>query len=153
MKKVLIALGVFVATFATLMFVVMTTGPFSNEIEAGDLEGKKVSKDVGKRMAAEKKEWTIAEDALTLTFTGDVLFEKSTIHTTEEHGYTYPFEYVEDTFRQDDYTFVNLETPITARGERQKKMFTFRTDAGALDGMEEAGIDAYSLANNHTLDY
>ena len=52
-----------------------------------------------------------------------------------------------------DVTIVNLETAITTRGTPEPKEFHFRTVPKALDAIKAAGIDAVSLANNHTLDY
>ncbi|SIS49125.1 CapA family protein [Salimicrobium flavidum] len=155
MKKVIAALSVFLITFVTLTLLVVMLEPFPDGIEAWDLENNDIesffagSSEDGEKNGKEKPE----EEPVTLTFTGDVLFEQSTVNTVEKFGYSFPFQHVKETFRKDDLTFVNLETPITERGEKEEKLYNFRAEAEALDGMQEAGIDAFSLANNHTLDY
>ncbi|GAB3858471.1 hypothetical protein GCM10027610_096400 [Dactylosporangium cerinum] len=52
-----------------------------------------------------------------------------------------------------DLTIVNLETAITSRGAEEPKTYHFRTTPVAIDALKAAGIDAVSIANNHTLDY
>jgi len=52
-----------------------------------------------------------------------------------------------------DLTVANLETAITTRGTGATKQFTFRSPPGILNGMQTAGIDVVSMANNHGMDY
>jgi poly-gamma-glutamate capsule biosynthesis protein CapA/YwtB (metallophosphatase superfamily) len=48
---------------------------------------------------------------------------------------------------------VNLETAITDRGVEQPKIYHFRTTPQALTTLQQAGVDAVTMANNHTVDY
>lgn len=52
-----------------------------------------------------------------------------------------------------DHVVVNLETAITTRGTPWPKMYNFRAPPEALTALLSAGVDAVSLANNHTLDW
>ncbi|GAB7037161.1 MULTISPECIES: CapA family protein [Catenuloplanes] len=52
-----------------------------------------------------------------------------------------------------DLALINLETPLTTRGERQDKNYVFRADPVAATSLRAAGIDVVSLANNHTYDW
>ncbi|SDY13925.1 CapA family protein [Salimicrobium album] len=171
MAKLLVTLTmIMILVFGSvLFFVIYESAP--EDIKAGDLE--KNAADAGKdrkKNDENKTEGNSAEETkenvgresvkdgtfneeVDLTFTGDVLFEKSTKQTVADEGYAYPFHYVNEEFQSDDITFVNLETPITTRGVREDKIYNFRSEDKALDGLKKAGIDAVSLANNHTLDY
>jgi len=54
-----------------------------------------------------------------------------------------------------DLVLANLETAVTARNDigGLSKRFLFRTHPDAIAGFVAAGINAFSLANNHALDY
>jgi poly-gamma-glutamate capsule biosynthesis protein CapA/YwtB (metallophosphatase superfamily) len=52
-----------------------------------------------------------------------------------------------------DVAVVNLETAITDRGVEQPKIYHFRTTPQALLTLQQAGVDAVSMANNHAVDY
>lgn len=54
-----------------------------------------------------------------------------------------------------DIVFVNLETAVTDRNDlvARDKPFVFRTHPAAVEAFVKAGVNAVSLANNHTLDY
>ncbi len=52
-----------------------------------------------------------------------------------------------------DLAVLNLETAITDRGAPEPKQFHFRAPATALNALQQAGIDAVSMANNHGVDY
>lgn len=54
-----------------------------------------------------------------------------------------------------DIVFANLETVVTDRNgiAARDKMFVFRTHPDAVRGLVEAGINVFSLANNHAMDF
>ncbi|MCW5727837.1 CapA family protein [Parvibaculum sp.] len=56
---------------------------------------------------------------------------------------------------QGDVVFANLETVVTDRSEiaARDKMFVFRMHPQGVREFAEAGINVFSLANNHALDY
>jgi poly-gamma-glutamate synthesis protein (capsule biosynthesis protein) len=68
----------------------------------------------------------------------------------------YPWGDTKPLFHQADWRLCNLECVISDRGvpwALTPKAFHFRSDAKNLAVLREAGIDAVSLANNHTLDF
>jgi poly-gamma-glutamate capsule biosynthesis protein CapA/YwtB (metallophosphatase superfamily) len=58
-----------------------------------------------------------------------------------------------DLFRTDDISLVNLECPITARGIKSEKPYTFRMLPSYTASLARAGIDVVNIANNHIFDY
>lgn len=92
-------------------------------------------------------------ETVQLHFAGDTIFSGSVASKLEKEGYQYPYEYVRDLFISDDLSVLNLETPVTDRGTpAEDKSFVFKALPKALPSMHQAGVDAVSLANNHTLD-
>ncbi|GAA2602987.1 hypothetical protein GCM10010399_37240 [Dactylosporangium fulvum] len=88
---------------------------------------------------------------LRLTFAGDVHFMDRTAALLKNPATA--FGPIAPTLADADLTIVNLETAITSRGEPEPKTYHFRTTPAAIDALKAAGIDAVSIANNHTLDY
>ena len=88
---------------------------------------------------------------VTLTFAGDVHFMGRTAKLLDDP--TSAFAPIADTLASSDLTLLNLETPVTQRGSAEPKRYLFRTDERAVTALRTAGVDAVSLANNHTLDY
>lgn len=72
-------------------------------------------------------------------------------------GYDYSFEKFHDFLKESDFTLVNLEACIT--GQRQSALETIKPYLDWTDVVEtpnilkRLGVDAVSLANNHTLDF
>lgn len=68
-------------------------------------------------------------------------------------NYAYPFSNVRDLFTQDDFTFVNLECALTDHNVPAEKEYRFRGLPAYGQILTEGGIEAVTLANNHSLDY
>ncbi|MFU1795739.1 CapA family protein [Paenibacillus azoreducens] len=102
------------------------------------------------------EEQNIAEDngkAVTIHFVGDMIFSGKVETLLEKNGYSYPFTYLGDTFKKDDLTLGNLETPVTTGGVSAKnKQFVFKSSPKALQALHAAGMDVVNLGNNHILD-
>ncbi|PWJ55205.1 poly-gamma-glutamate synthesis protein (capsule biosynthesis protein) [Quadrisphaera granulorum] len=81
-----------------------------------------------------------------LAFAGDVHFEGTSASTTEL-GSAF------DVLAQADLAVVNLETAVTTGGTKVEKQFAFRAPPAAMTALEDAGIDAVTIANNHGMDY
>ncbi|MDR0270604.1 CapA family protein [Paenibacillus sp.] len=98
----------------------------------------------------------IAKDngrGVTIHFVGDMIFSGKVETLLEQKGYSYPFTYLGDTFKKDDLTLGNLETPVTTGGVSAKnKQFVFKASPKALDALHAAGMDVVNLGNNHILD-
>ncbi len=58
-----------------------------------------------------------------------------------------------DLFATAHISMLNLECPVTTRGEKVKKPFNFRMNPKYLDVLKNAGIDIVNIANNHIYDY
>lgn len=52
-----------------------------------------------------------------------------------------------------DITLMNLEGPVSSRGTKARKSYTFRFDPQVAPLLRDAGIDGVLLANNHAFDY
>ncbi|MCW3840616.1 CapA family protein [Micromonospora yasonensis] len=88
---------------------------------------------------------------LRLAFAGDVHFTGRTLRLLDDPQTA--FGRIASVLRDADLTVVNLETAVTNRGTPQPKRFQFRSPETAYSALRAAGIDAVSVANNHTLDY
>ncbi len=73
-------------------------------------------------------------------------------HICRKHGWDYPFLQARPALRA-DITFGNLECPVSNRGTRMSRLFTFRADPACLPALKRAGFNALSVANNHAMDY
>lgn len=89
-------------------------------------------------------------DKITLAFGGDTHFQDRVAPlATDPHG----LDSLKPTLGAADFSMVNYETAITERGTKVPKKFNFRAPESGLDTLDNAGIDAVSLANNHAVDY
>lgn len=104
--------------------------------------------------------------SIVLSFTGDMLL--ASLHGKRVPGnfldYTakqepeYFLQNVRPIFEADDFTVVNLENVLTDRAltPREKDTdpaFWFRSGTAGTDILTSSGVEAVSLANNHTGDY
>ena len=96
---------------------------------------------------------TPARGDVTIVFGGDVDFDRRVKEVIAAQGVDAPWRHMAPTLRAADIAFLNLECAISTRGTPEQKSFTFRGDPSALRGAVDAGVDVFSLANNHTLDY
>lgn len=65
----------------------------------------------------------------------------------------YPFSGVSEVFENDDFTMVNLEGTFTGETDRRGKEFSFRAPVEYAAVLPAGGVEAVTLANNHTRDY
>jgi poly-gamma-glutamate synthesis protein (capsule biosynthesis protein) len=99
--------------------------------------------------APERVAWTLPD--VTLTFGGDVHFQDRVDRLLADPATA--FGPLRSELEAGDLTLVNLETPVTGRGEPEPKRYLFRAAPGAVPALTSAGVDAVALANNHSLDY
>ncbi|MGE5379449.1 MAG: CapA family protein, partial [Methylocystaceae bacterium] len=85
--------------------------------------------------------------------TGDISFGWAVNTVIKKHGYDYLFELVTPILSQAGLVLANLEGPVSTRGTAIKKSTRFRYHPDCLTALKRAGIDAVTVANNHTLDY
>lgn len=96
-----------------------------------------------------------------LTFVGDCTLGcnyknvnyASAFPRTVGDDYSYPFRNVLNYFREDDYSFANLEGVLGDKGTRVNKKYSFRGTGEYTKILTENGVDAVTLANNHSFDY
>ena len=91
-----------------------------------------------------------------LLLVGDVMLGRLVNDALERVPAEYPWGDTIAIFREADWRACNLECVISERGRpwgMTPKEFHFRSDAKNVAVLKAAGIDAVSLANNHTLDY
>ena len=89
-------------------------------------------------------------NVLTMAFAGDVHFEDYLAPLARDPQ---GLAELRSTLGAADLSVVNLETAVTERGTKIGKEFHFRAPASALVTVQNAGVDAVSMANNHGVDY
>lgn len=75
------------------------------------------------------------------------------ISARENNDFTYPFLKVSETVKQSDITLINLENPIVEDCPPHNSGFKFCASPEMINGLQSAGVDIVTLANNHTLNY
>ncbi len=96
------------------------------------------------------------EKSITIILAGDIMLDRGVEYMTEKYGggnFEFPFLKIADEFQKADVVFGNLEGPISDKGEKVGSVYSFRADPRAIDGLNFAGFNILSLANNHAFDY
>ena len=96
-----------------------------------------------------------------LSFVGDCTLASTTYNkklaisyeNTIGDNYAYPFEKTVQYFKDDDFTFVNLECAMTASTSSDDKNFCFRADPAYAQILTSGFVEFVTLGNNHVLDY
>ena len=89
-----------------------------------------------------------------IIFTGDIMLGRSVMSTSlSRKNINYPFEKVAEILKSADITAGNLENPIVKDCPISNDGFKFCTSPQMAQGLNFAGIDVVSLANNHTTNY
>jgi poly-gamma-glutamate capsule biosynthesis protein CapA/YwtB (metallophosphatase superfamily) len=91
-----------------------------------------------------------------LIFVGDVMLSRLVNDRLRHVHADYPLGDTKGLFHAGDGRACNLECVISNKGRpwsRTHKLFHFRSDARNVAVLKDAGIDAVSVANNHTLDF
>lgn len=109
----------------------------------------------------EKK--TVSEGTYRVLFLGDFHFGESYATgggtVLPERGYMDGVKYLAPFLEQADFTVANLETPVVDPNvvkspfEGKKRFLHWADPVQTPQALKELGVDAVSLANNHTLDY
>ncbi|NLG29387.1 MAG: CapA family protein, partial [Chloroflexi bacterium] len=95
------------------------------------------------------------EPSITLAAVGDLMLAESVGESIAATSPRYPFEGegVRPILAGADIAVGNLECAVAEGGERQAKPYTFLADPAVIEGLQYAGLDVLSMANNHTGDY
>lgn len=106
---------------------------------------------------------TSASDRLTekqtnikLGFVGDIMLDRgveSSVYKNFYGDYSGLFSKVKDQLNSYDFLFGNLEGPVSDKGVDGGGLYSFRMDPVVLPVLKDAGFKAFSLDNNHILNY
>lgn len=75
------------------------------------------------------------------------------VHEADTKGLEHFVGGLNDVFKNDDLSTVNLETTLTTATKKAEKKFRFKGDPGYARILTLGGIEAVNLANNHIYDY
>ena len=115
----------------------------------------------------EEPEMKEVREEILLTFAGDCTLGTDTkfgyagslpaMFENQNKNYSYFFKNVYDIFSNDDYTLVNLETPLTDATVKADKgsgtVYHFKGPKDYINILTSSSIDGVSIANNHMNDY
>ncbi len=93
---------------------------------------------------------------ITIFAVGDIMLDRGVEYMIEKKGngdFRFPFFKIADDLNKADILFGNLEGPISDKGKKIGSIYSFRMDPKAVEGLQYAGFDVLSLANNHMFDY
>ena len=93
---------------------------------------------------------------ITLIFIGDIMLDRGVEWAINKYGkkdWKFPFLKIADNLKEADILFGNLEGPISNKGIKVGSIYSFRTDPKVIEGLNYAGFDILSVANNHIFDY
>lgn len=102
----------------------------------------------------------LTQPSATVTFAGDMLFDRYVRSVMEKRGEDYIFSCLGDSLRSADLVVANLEGPITehasvsvstAVGDTDNMTFTFPPQTAAL--LKRQGIHLVNIGNNHILNF
>lgn len=94
----------------------------------------------------------VEQEGLRIYITGDVMLDRAIRKQIERSGFHYVFEGVKDSFAKADAVVINLECPLSATNNQQRKSYTFKGDPSWADSLKTVGVTHACLANNHTYD-
>ena len=87
---------------------------------------------------------------------GDIMLDRGVEYMIKKYGqndWRFPFLKIADYLNQADILFGNLESIISDKGTKVGSIYSFRADPKSIEGLEYAGFDIVSVANNHIFDY
>ena len=90
---------------------------------------------------------------ITIQAVGDLNLSGDAEGTMASKGYPSAFDGTRKLLAEGDLNIANLETPITTRGQKQDKRFTFRMKPQSAQAIADANSRMVSQANNHAIDY
>lgn len=101
-----------------------------------------------------KSDKKIEDLEITLTFSGDTMFDWQLRPVIEKNGADYPFQHVKEEITKADISFVNLESAFTTKEKKASgQLFWIKSDPSTLQAIKNTGYDIVNIGNNHTLDY
>jgi len=129
-------------------------------VAGGAMAGMNVKKSPGGELYQEQaeKQYRTTENTIpkrvVISMAGDVLLASGVGYAIARYGPDYPWRDTAEVLRNSDIVIANLECSVSKRGNPEpNKEFTFRAAPEALGGAVNAGVDIFTLANNHVLDF
>ncbi|MFA6391908.1 MAG: CapA family protein [Patescibacteria group bacterium] len=94
------------------------------------------------------------EPVVTIMAVGDIMLSRDVDTKMQKYSdFNYPFLKTAELLKSADITFGNLESPITLGRKINTNEMVFRSDPESVEGLQFAGIDLVTLANNHSLNF
>lgn len=94
------------------------------------------------------------KETVVLIATGDIIPARSVNFQSSRRGdFTWAFQKTADVLKSADITFANLESPLVPDCPLTNEGMVFCGDERHLQGLQFAGIDIVSVANNHAGNY
>ena len=145
--KTLLKRFLLIAFFITPIVLLINYSFISKAKDKPDMQNKSSK-------TASKSEKKIEEPEITLTFSGDTMFDWQLRPVIEKNGADYPFQHVKEEITKADISFINLESAFTAREKKVPgQQFWIKSDPSTLQAIKNTGYDIVNIGNNHTLDY
>jgi poly-gamma-glutamate capsule biosynthesis protein CapA/YwtB (metallophosphatase superfamily) len=95
----------------------------------------------------------VSTETVTLLFGGDIMLGRTVEKRIKSNGDTWPFDSLASTLTNADITAANLESPLrTDAVSTESGSLVLRGYPPGLKGVQKAGIDLVTLANNHIPD-
>ncbi|OCA85162.1 CapA family protein [Pseudobacillus wudalianchiensis] len=152
-------------TLFVLCILIIGVSIYNFNLDSAEtVSGSEVDKGTAKakQIEANKEEPAPAkETAITISAAGD--FTLGTDETFQyagsfpdeanKNGLSYFVAELDDIFKKDDLSTVNLETTLTNAKEKAVKKFRFKGDPSYAQILKLGGIESVNLANNHIHDY
>ncbi len=156
---IVVGIGLFAFAFpeeATAIFGLKNQSENSQENQTDDLnEGLEMETSEEDDAEILSKQEEPVDDTTELIFTGDVLLSDYVLNNYNASGIDGVIdENLRTQLQEADILEVNNEFPYSTRGtQAPDKQYTFRVDPSYVSILQEMGVDAAGLANNHVLDY
>lgn len=150
MKKIIIfvLISLFVFSFLYIFFQIKIYNAREKEISSI----VQMNYVIAKLQKIEEEKYK--KEELSLLFVGDVMLSRGIEKKIQKNGdQKFPFLYVAERLSSVDIAVANLEGPISSRGKNQGSIYSFRANPEVIEGIQYAGFDLFSLANNHILDW
>lgn len=133
-----------------LCFVIFVGKFLISEMKKGRKEVDEFSAQVSKAIIK------IERKPISLFFVGDIMLNRGVDYMVKKEGkedFKFPFLKTAPYLKEADILFGNLESVISDKGKKVGSIYSFRANPESIDGLEYAGFDVLSVANNHVFDY
>jgi len=125
--------------------------PHQAVVQAAAAQAKLLAQEAAKEKAA-KDAKDLATAAATIS-SGTPTATTTPASAENPHaGWDSLFAGVSEAFRQADYAFVNLETPVAPTHSRGTKAFMFNAPMALVESLKSNNVKIVSFANNHVFD-